>query len=139
MANQKISQLTELTNPDGTEYTEVIVSPYGPGTNRRVLTKTTVDNIAIVPTAASGVAIQFDKPRTYGTFASPETSGAITYNSTGAVIGMVQLLIHALYNSTPTFGSEFVLLSDYTPTETNYIYMELIAGNKILTTIRTAV
>ena len=38
MANLKISQLTELSTSDGTEYTEVIVSPYTPGTNRKILT-----------------------------------------------------------------------------------------------------
>lgn len=38
MANLKISQLTELSESDGTEYTEVIVSPFTPGTNRKVLT-----------------------------------------------------------------------------------------------------
>lgn len=38
MANLKISQLTELASADGSEYTEVIVSPYTSGTNRKVLT-----------------------------------------------------------------------------------------------------
>lgn len=88
--------------------------------------------------AATGTVISFAVPQTYGTIASPET-GNITKNATGAVVGMVQLLIHALYNSTPTFGAEFVLLGSYTPTETNYIYMELLADGNILTTIRTAV
>lgn len=138
MADLKISQLIQLTAPDGTEQTEVIVNPFTPGTNRRVITKTLVDNIAIVPSAASGVSIQFDKPRTYGTIASPE-SGNITKNSSSAVVGMVQLLIHSLYNSTPTFGAEFVLLSDYTPSEVNFIYMELLDDGNILTSIRTEI
>lgn len=138
MANQRISELNQLAAPDGTEQQEVIIVPFSPGTNRRVLTKTLIDNIAIKPAATSGVAIQFDKPRTYGTIASPE-SGNVTYNSSGAVVGMVQLLIHSLYNSTPTFGAQFVLLGDYTPSETNYIYMELLADGNILTNIRTAV
>lgn len=38
MANLKISQLTELSESDGTEYTEVIISPFTPGTNRKILT-----------------------------------------------------------------------------------------------------
>lgn len=138
MADLKISELIQLTAPDGTEQTEVIISPFSPGTNRRVLTKTLINNIAIIPTAVTGVAIQFDKPRTYGTIASPE-SGNITYNSLDAVVGIVQLLIHSLYNSTPTFGAQFVLLSEYTPSETNYIYMELLADGNILTTIRVGV
>lgn len=138
MADLKISQLIQLTTPNGTEQTEVIISPFTSGTNRRVITKTLIDNVAIIPADSSGVAIQFDKPRTYGTIASPE-SGNITYNSSGAVVGMVQLLIHSLYNSTPTFGSEFVLLSDYTPSETNFIYMELLADGNILTNIRTGI
>ena len=38
MANLKISQLTELNQSNGTEYTEVIISPFTPGTNRKILT-----------------------------------------------------------------------------------------------------
>jgi hypothetical protein len=92
----------------------------------------------VTPAARSGTSIQFDVLATYGAIASPET-GNITKNASGAVVGVVQLLIHALYNSTPTFGSEFVLLGSYTPTEINYIYMELLADGNVLTTIRTAV
>lgn len=138
MADLRISELIQLTTPDGTEQTEVIINPFTSGTNRRVITKTLVDNIAIVPAATAGVAIQFDKPRTYGTIASPE-SGNITKNSSGAVVGMVQLLIHSLYNSTPTFGAEFILLGAYTPSEINYIYMELLADGNILTEFKVAV
>lgn len=138
MANLRISELNQLATPDGTEQQEVIIVPFSTGTNRRVTTKTLVDNIAIVPTAATGVAIQFDKPRTYGTIAAPE-SGNVTYNSSGAVVGMVQLLIHSLYNSTPTFGAQFILLGSYTPSETNYIYMELLADGNILTEIKVGV
>lgn len=36
MANQKVSQLTQRT-PDGTEFLEVIIPPFTPGTNRKVL------------------------------------------------------------------------------------------------------
>jgi hypothetical protein len=89
----------------------------------------------ITPVARTGTAIQFDLLATYGTIASPET-GDVTYNSTGAVIGVVQLLIHSLYQDTPTFGSEFILTNDYTPSETNYIYMELIEAGAILVTFR---
>lgn len=138
MANARISELNQLTVPDGTEQQEVIIVPFSPGTNRRVVTKTLIDNVAIKPTATTGVAIQFDKPRTYGTIASPE-SGNITYNSSGAVVGMVQLLIHSLYNSTPTFSAPFVLLGSYTPSETNFIYMELLADGNILTEIKVGV
>jgi hypothetical protein len=38
MANSKISQLIELSESDGTEYAEVIVSPYNAGTNRKIIT-----------------------------------------------------------------------------------------------------
>jgi hypothetical protein len=36
MANKKISGLIQRT-PDGTEYFEVIIPPFSPGTNRKVL------------------------------------------------------------------------------------------------------
>lgn len=131
--NKKISELPVATALTGAELTETVQG----GLNKQT-TEFDTAKLAIVPTAVSGVAIQFDKPRTYGTIASPE-SGNITYNSSGAVVGMVQLLIHSLYNSTPTFGSEFVLLSDYTPSEVNFIYMELLADGNILTSIRTEI
>lgn len=38
MANLKISELTELSETDGSEYAEVIISPFTTGTNRKVLT-----------------------------------------------------------------------------------------------------
>lgn len=133
MPNKKISELPTASTLTGTELKETVQG----GINKQT-TEFETAKLAIVPTAVSGVAIQFDKPRTYGTVAAPE-SGNVTYNSAGAVVGMVQLLIHALYNSTPTFGAEFILLGDYTPTETNYIYMELLADGNILTNIRTAV
>jgi len=133
MANLKISELQTASALDGTESNEVVQA----GTNRKSTTREGA-NLAIITTQTSGTAIQFDKPRTYGTIASPE-SGNITYNSSGAIVGMVQLLIHALYNATPTFGAEFILLDAYTPTETNYIYMELAESGKIITSIRTAV
>lgn len=40
--NQKISDLT-IVNPDGTEYVEVIVSPYTTGSNKRVTTQSIAD------------------------------------------------------------------------------------------------
>lgn len=132
--DKKISELPAATLPlTGTEAKELVQG----GLNKQA-TEFDTAKLAIVPTATGGVAIQFDKPRTYGTIAVPET-GNVTYNSSGAVVGMVQLLIHSLYNSTPTFGAEFVLLGDYTPSETNYIYMELLADGNILTNIRTEV
>jgi len=63
MANQKISQLTQAV-PDGTEYTEVIISPFTPGTNRRVLVQDIV-NLASAITREIGRAFSetllFDK------------------------------------------------------------------------------
>lgn len=132
--SKKISELPAATVPlVGTELDELVQG----GLNKQA-TKYDTAKLAILPTASTGVAIQFDKPRTYGTIAAPE-SGNVTYNSSGAVVGMVQLLIHSLYNSTPTFGPQFVLLGEYTLSETNYIYMELLADGNILTNIRTAI
>lgn len=134
MANKKISELPTATTPlSGSESKELVQN----GLNKQA-TEFDTAKLAILPTATSGVSIQFDKPRTYGTIASPE-SGNVTYNSSGAVVGMVQLLIHSLYQATPTFGSEFVLLGEYTPSETNYIYMELLADGNILTNIRIGI
>lgn len=134
MPDKKISELPASTLPlAGTELDELVQG----GLNKQA-TKYDTAKLAILPTASSGVAIAFDKPRTYGTIASPE-SGNVTYNSASAVVGVVQLLIHSLYNSTPTFGAEFVLLGTYTPSEVNYIYMELLADGNILTEFKIGV
>jgi len=45
MANLKLSQLTQTT-PNGTEYIEVIISPFTPGTNRKVLLQDLIDIIS---------------------------------------------------------------------------------------------
>lgn len=50
MANLRISELTQRA-PDGTEYIEVIIPPFTPGTNRKVLIQDLID---LVPGGGGG-------------------------------------------------------------------------------------
>lgn len=89
-------------------------------------------------TASTGSAIAFDIPRRYGTTASPIT-GNITYNSTGAVVGQVQTMIHN-DSSEPTWGSEFDIISGAYVTGTdNKIMMFLVETGGIWVTISQSV
>lgn len=89
----------------------------------------------LAATTSTGVAIKFDKPRTYG-ISSPET-GNITFDSTGAVPGQVALIRHN-HSSEPTFGSEFKKLSgsrNYASGVVNYIFCTYVSPTEILYTV----
>jgi hypothetical protein len=92
--------------------------------------------IEITPTPGTGTAVQFDKDRDYGTEASPET-GNITLNSSGAVAGVVSMVIHN--NSTaPTFSGVFKEMtgsSGYVTGVNNYIYCMYRNSSKVLYSI----
>src|SRR6187455_1332234 len=63
MASLRISELTQRT-PDGTEYLEVIIDPFTPGTNRKVLLQDALDLITTgtgtVDTIVAGTNITVD-------------------------------------------------------------------------------
>lgn len=88
----------------------------------------------ITPTTSTGTVVAFDTNRSYCTSASPCT-GNITFNSSGAVVGQIATMVHN-DSSTPTFGSEFILLSGtYVENEDNYIMFFLRESGKVWVTI----
>lgn len=152
MANARISELIQRA-PDGTEFLEVIIPPFTPGTNRKVLLQDILDMAGAVDSVngqtgvvvldianglpavdTTGTAISFAIPQIYGSVASPET-GNITVVTTGLVKGMTQLLIHD--NGTePTYGGEIQIISGtYSTTVTNYIMLMAVSTTLVLVTI----
>ncbi|MCZ8353948.1 MAG: hypothetical protein O9340_04385 [Cyclobacteriaceae bacterium] len=98
----------------------------------------TEGNIGYVPQrvdaiASTGVAIQFDQPRTYGR-TTPET-GNITLNATGAQDGQVALIRHNS-GTAPTFGSEFKRIGgSYVTGQLNFIFCTYVSPTEILYTV----
>ncbi len=84
------------------------------------------------PIAGTGLNVQFDYERTYGTEASPETGGAITVNTTGAKNGISAIVIHK-HTASPTLPADFVVISgtyDNSNTKNNYILITRISSTK---------
>jgi len=86
--------------------------------------------------STAGVALTFTKDQIYGTIASPET-GNITYSSTGAKLGVTNIIIHN--NGTiPTFATNIKKLSgsgDYVTGSINYIYVTYIISTEVIYSI----
>ena len=83
--------------------------------------------------AASGSAVSFDKRYHYGNPASPVT-GNITFNFTGAILGMRQLMVHN-DSVAPTLPAEAQVLSGtYSLGTDNYIEFIYYASGKVLVT-----
>lgn len=83
---------------------------------------------------ASGTAISFAVPQTYGSEASPETAN-VTFVSAGLVKGIVQLLLHN-NSSEPTWPTQFKRIGGaYFPGVLNSIYMHAVSSTRIEYTI----
>ena len=90
----------------------------------------------IEPLVSGGTAVKFDKGRTYGSEASPET-GNITLDAVGAKVGVVICVIHN-HSVAPTFGAQFKRLTtsdNYITGVNNYIYMEYRTASKVIYSI----
>jgi hypothetical protein len=89
--------------------------------------------VDVVPVTATGTAIAFDVPRTYG-YLIVET-GNITLNSTGLKEGITQLIIHN-HSTEPTFGAEFKIIGGaYATGQDNYILLHAVKSSLVLVTI----
>lgn len=73
MANAKISELIQRA-PDGTEYLEVIIPPFGPGSNRRVLLQDIVDLAG-----SGGTSIPFGSTSGTNTYTIAATPAVTAY------------------------------------------------------------
>jgi hypothetical protein len=84
----------------------------------------------------TGVALTFATDRVYGSVATPET-GNITASTTGAKIGVTNIIIHNS-GTAPTFDSKFKKLSgsgSYVISVVNYIYCTYITSTEIIYSI----
>jgi hypothetical protein len=89
---------------------------------------------------ATGVTITFVTDRVYGTTSTPET-GNISGDTTGALLGVTNLVIHNHTTTAPTFDSKFKKLSgsgSYVVNTPNYIYCQYINSTTILYSINQA-
>jgi hypothetical protein len=83
-----------------------------------------------VATSTTGTVIEFVRPLTYNSVASPAT-GNITNTLTGSRIGIVQKIYHQ-NGTAPTFPAGWVLLrGSYSTTLLNIIYAEWVSGTRV--------
>lgn len=95
--------------------------------------------LPIASPQVTGLEISFITDRMYGSYALPETGSAITSNTSSAIPGATNIIIHSA-SAAPTIGSDFKKLtgsSDYVA-GLNYIYCTYIANNQIIYSINQA-
>jgi hypothetical protein len=87
--------------------------------------------------ATTGVALTFVIDRVYGTIASPEI-GNVTYSTTGALVGVTNVIIHNNTTTAPTFAANMKKLSgssSYVVNTINYIYVTYINATEVIYSI----
>ena len=92
--------------------------------------------LPIAPVVTTGTALTFTTDTIYGSEATPET-GNITASTSGAVVGVTNLIIHNS-GSAPTFDSKFYKLSGsgtYVLSVKNYIYCTYLSSTRIIYSI----
>ncbi len=112
------NKATSLTSPDNTKYPTTLA------------TQTALDLKANISAQRSSAVIAFDTEANYGTIASPLT-GNITGDYTGAIIGVVQLLIHN-DSVAPTIPASWVKANtsaSYTIGVVNFIAITWLSSN----------
>lgn len=86
--------------------------------------------------STTGVVLTFLTDRVYGSIGTPE-QGNITYSSTGAKLGVTNVIIHN-HSSAPTFGTNMKKLSgsgSYVNSVVNYIYVTYINSTEVIYSI----
>lgn len=110
------------------------------GLTANTISATTYNNYIPLPTEASistGVTLSFITDTVYGTLLSPETGTTITADTTNALLGVTNILIHS-GGTSPTFSSEYKKLSgsgNYTTGQVNYIFTTYITSTEIIYSI----
>jgi hypothetical protein len=110
------------------------------GTSSHAQTASIAPNyLPIASPQVAGLEISFTTDRMYGSYALPETGSAITSNTSSAIPGATNIIIHSA-SAVPTIGSDFKKLtgsSDYVA-GLNYIYCTYIADNQIIYSVNQA-
>lgn len=123
MADQKISQLTADASPTGADYATTIKSPFGPGSNRKVLlsdlaTLINTNNVVGPASATDNAIVRFD-----GTTGKLVQNSVVTISDTGVTAGITDLsATRVAFGSTATFGvvSTATKLWDFSETVTDF-------------------
>ncbi len=92
--------------------------------------------LPIAAGSTTGVALTFVTDQVYGTIGSPET-GNITFSTTGAQIGVTNLIIHN-NGTAPTFASNMKILSgsgSYVISVVNYIFVTYVNSTEVIYSI----
>jgi hypothetical protein len=87
--------------------------------------------------ATTTTALTFTTDRVYGTIASPEI-GNIAFSTTGALLGVTNIIIHNNTTTAPTFAADMKKLSgssSYVVNTINYIFVTYINDYEIIYSI----
>jgi hypothetical protein len=137
------SESTQLWVPTTITFTGGTVTGatnFTDGLTANTISATTYNNYIPLPTQSSsstGVTLSFITDTVYGTLLSPETGTTITANTTNALLGVTNILIHS-GGTSPTFSSEYKKLSgsgNYTTGQVNYIFTTYITSTEIIYSI----
>jgi len=122
--------INQYVRADGSvSFTDQVKGIY-PISDTDLSTKKYVDDSVNVITQATGVSIDYTKPKSYNTDLSPGT-GNITDDTTNAVFGITQKIYHE-DSSEPTVPAHWVLLNGaYSTGETNIIFAEYVRDDRV--------
>jgi hypothetical protein len=101
------------------------------------ISATTYNGYVPLPTESSsttGVTLSFITDSVYGTLSSPETGTTITANTTNALLGVTNIIIHS-GSTSPTFSSQYKKLTgsgNYSSNTINYIFTTYITSTEII-------
>lgn len=90
MANLRVSELIQRSPVDGTEYLEVIIPPFTPGTNRKVLLSDLTAALSVPDATSSTKGIA----KLYPNLSAENTDGAPDQNSVVDALALKQALVN---------------------------------------------
>jgi len=131
-----IQLATDAETQAGIEGTKAITSLKLENYKVAILDPNISNKLPIEAPQTTGVALTFITDSVYGTIGSPET-GNISFSSTGAKLGVTNLIIHN-NGTAPTFAANMKKLSGsgtYTVSVVNYIYVTYINSTEVIYSI----
>lgn len=127
---------SDLITQAGTDDERIVTSLKLKNYKDAVLLPIITNKLPIEVPQTTGVALTFVSDSVYGTIGTPET-GNITFSSTGAKLGVTNIIIHN-HSVAPTFGTNMKKLSgsgNYTINVVNYIYVTYINSTEVIYSI----
>lgn len=127
---------SDLITQAGTDDERIVTSLKLKNYKDAVLLPIITNKLPIEVPQTTGVALTFVSDSVYGTIGTPET-GNITFSSTGAKLGVTNIIIHN-HSVAPTFGTNMKKLSgsgNYKINVVNYIYVTYINSTEVIYSI----